>query len=136
MLTKRLIACFDVVNGRVTKAQQFQDNIDVGIILAESDSLRGRVDPGADGRLVERPEGAAQVGARARGIGIGPENGRQPLAVVGMRAHRQPGQQRQRLARFELDRLTGQLNVDVAKETDGESVHGLVVTRERVVLRM
>ena len=29
MLTKRLIACFDVVDGRVTKAQQFQDNIDV-----------------------------------------------------------------------------------------------------------
>ncbi len=29
MLTKRLIACFDVVNGRVTKAQQFLDNIDV-----------------------------------------------------------------------------------------------------------
>jgi len=29
MLTKRLIACFDVIEGRVTKAQQFQDNIDV-----------------------------------------------------------------------------------------------------------
>lgn len=29
VLTKRLIACFDVINGRVTKAQQFQDNIDV-----------------------------------------------------------------------------------------------------------
>ena len=29
MLTRRLIACFDVVDGRVTKAQQFQDNIDV-----------------------------------------------------------------------------------------------------------
>lgn len=29
MLTRRLIACFDVVNGRVTKARQFQDNIDV-----------------------------------------------------------------------------------------------------------
>ena len=29
MLTKRLIACFDVVEGRVTKAQQFQDNIDI-----------------------------------------------------------------------------------------------------------
>ena len=29
VLTKRLIACFDVVKGRVTKAQQFQDNIDV-----------------------------------------------------------------------------------------------------------
>ncbi|MGZ4714294.1 MAG: imidazole glycerol phosphate synthase subunit HisF [Acidimicrobiia bacterium] len=29
MLTKRLIACFDVVDGRVTKAQNFQDNIDV-----------------------------------------------------------------------------------------------------------
>jgi imidazole glycerol-phosphate synthase subunit HisF len=29
MLTKRLIACFDVVEGRVTKAQQFEDNIDV-----------------------------------------------------------------------------------------------------------
>jgi imidazole glycerol-phosphate synthase subunit HisF len=31
MLTKRLIACFDVVEGRVTKAQQFQDNIDVAV---------------------------------------------------------------------------------------------------------
>jgi imidazole glycerol-phosphate synthase subunit HisF len=29
MLTKRLIACFDVIDGRVTKAQQFLDNIDV-----------------------------------------------------------------------------------------------------------
>ena len=29
VLTKRLIACFDVVDGRVTKAQRFQDNIDV-----------------------------------------------------------------------------------------------------------
>jgi imidazole glycerol-phosphate synthase subunit HisF len=29
MLTKRLIACFDVIDGRVTKAQQFRDNIDV-----------------------------------------------------------------------------------------------------------
>lgn len=30
MLTSRLIACFDVKGGRVTKARQFQDNIDVG----------------------------------------------------------------------------------------------------------
>ena len=30
MLTKRLIACFDVKNGYVTKALQFQDNIDIG----------------------------------------------------------------------------------------------------------
>ncbi|MCL2751898.1 MAG: imidazole glycerol phosphate synthase cyclase subunit [Firmicutes bacterium] len=29
MLTKRLIACFDILNGRVTKAVSFQDNIDV-----------------------------------------------------------------------------------------------------------
>jgi len=29
MLTKRLIACFDIIKGRVTKAVQFQDNIDV-----------------------------------------------------------------------------------------------------------
>jgi cyclase len=29
MLTKRLIACFDIVDGRVTKAIKFQDNIDV-----------------------------------------------------------------------------------------------------------
>ncbi|MCL2377676.1 MAG: imidazole glycerol phosphate synthase cyclase subunit [Defluviitaleaceae bacterium] len=29
MLTKRLIACFDIINGRVTKAVQFMDNIDV-----------------------------------------------------------------------------------------------------------
>ncbi|MEU9575244.1 imidazole glycerol phosphate synthase cyclase subunit [Streptomyces massasporeus] len=30
MLTARLIACFDVVEGRVTKARRFLDNIDVG----------------------------------------------------------------------------------------------------------
>jgi imidazole glycerol-phosphate synthase subunit HisF len=30
LLTNRIIACFDVLNGRVTKARQFQDNIDVG----------------------------------------------------------------------------------------------------------
>ncbi len=29
MLTNRLIACFDIMHGRVTKAVQFQDNIDV-----------------------------------------------------------------------------------------------------------
>ena len=29
MLTKRLIACFDIIKGRVTKAVQFKDNIDV-----------------------------------------------------------------------------------------------------------
>jgi imidazole glycerol phosphate synthase subunit HisF len=29
-LTARLIACFDVVGDRVTKARRFQDNIDVG----------------------------------------------------------------------------------------------------------
>jgi cyclase len=37
MLTKRLIACFDIIEGRVTKAKQFQDNIDVdeAVSLAE-----------------------------------------------------------------------------------------------------
>jgi cyclase len=39
MLTKRLIACFDVIDGRVTKAQQFQDNIDV----APAEDLAGRL---------------------------------------------------------------------------------------------
>ncbi len=29
-LTKRLIACFDIKNGRVTKASKFQNNIDIG----------------------------------------------------------------------------------------------------------
>ncbi|MCL2255098.1 MAG: HisA/HisF-related TIM barrel protein, partial [Lachnospiraceae bacterium] len=29
MLTKRLIACFDIIDGRVTKAVRFKDNIDV-----------------------------------------------------------------------------------------------------------
>jgi len=29
VLTKRVVACFDVIDGRVTKAQRFQDNIDV-----------------------------------------------------------------------------------------------------------
>jgi imidazole glycerol-phosphate synthase subunit HisF len=37
MITKRLIACFDVINGRVTKAQNFQDNIDVddAVVIGE-----------------------------------------------------------------------------------------------------
>ena len=39
MLTKRLIACFDVIDGRVTKAQQFQDNIDV----APADALAAQL---------------------------------------------------------------------------------------------
>jgi imidazole glycerol-phosphate synthase subunit HisF len=39
MLTKRLIACFDVIEGRVTKAQQFQDNIDV----APAEALAARL---------------------------------------------------------------------------------------------
>ncbi len=39
MLTKRIIACFDVIAGRVTKAQQFQDNIDV----AAADALATRL---------------------------------------------------------------------------------------------
>jgi cyclase len=39
VLTKRLIACFDVIGGRVTKAQQFQDNIDV----ASADDLAARL---------------------------------------------------------------------------------------------
>ena len=30
MLTNRLVACFDVKDGRVTKALQIEDNIDVG----------------------------------------------------------------------------------------------------------
>lgn len=30
MLTKRLIACFDIINGMVTKAYKFQNNINVG----------------------------------------------------------------------------------------------------------
>jgi len=29
VLTRRLVACFDVIDGRVTKAQRFEDNIDV-----------------------------------------------------------------------------------------------------------
>ena len=37
MLTKRLIACFDIIGGRVTKAVQFQDNIDV----ANAEELAG-----------------------------------------------------------------------------------------------
>ncbi|MCL1881171.1 MAG: imidazole glycerol phosphate synthase cyclase subunit [Oscillospiraceae bacterium] len=39
MLTKRLIACFDIVAGRVTKAIQFQDNIDV----APADELASKM---------------------------------------------------------------------------------------------
>ena len=30
MLTKRLLACFDMRDGMVTKAHQFQDNFDIG----------------------------------------------------------------------------------------------------------
>ncbi len=41
MLTKRLIVCFDVVDGRVTKAQQFQDNIDVAPAAELAQQLYG-----------------------------------------------------------------------------------------------
>jgi cyclase len=39
VLTRRLIACFDVIDGRVTKAQQFQDNIDVAPAEALAEQL-------------------------------------------------------------------------------------------------
>ncbi len=39
MLTRRLIACFDVVNGNVTKAQQFNDNI----LVAPAEELAEKV---------------------------------------------------------------------------------------------
>ena len=39
MLTKRLIACFDIIDGRVTKAVQFQDNIDVAPAEAMAETL-------------------------------------------------------------------------------------------------
>jgi imidazole glycerol-phosphate synthase subunit HisF len=39
VLTKRLVACFDVVDGRVTKAQKFQDNIDVASAEALAERL-------------------------------------------------------------------------------------------------
>ena len=66
MLTKRLIACFDVIDGRVTKAQQFQDNIDV----APADEL-GRTPlrrPDRRDRLLRhhRERGEAQDRSRDR----------------------------------------------------------------------
>ena len=42
MLTKRLIACFDIIDGRVTKAVQFQDNIDVAPAEDLAKSLYGK----------------------------------------------------------------------------------------------
>ncbi|MCL2111244.1 MAG: imidazole glycerol phosphate synthase cyclase subunit [Clostridiales bacterium] len=39
MLTKRLIACFDIIDGRVTKAVRFQDNIDVGPAEALAETM-------------------------------------------------------------------------------------------------
>jgi imidazole glycerol-phosphate synthase subunit HisF len=39
VLSARLIACFDVKNGRVTKARRFQDNIDVGPVGDIADAM-------------------------------------------------------------------------------------------------
>lgn len=39
MLTKRLIACFDIIDGRVTKAVQFQDNVDVAPAEALAETM-------------------------------------------------------------------------------------------------
>ncbi len=39
MLTKRLIACFDIIAGRVTKAVRFQNNVDVGTADALAERL-------------------------------------------------------------------------------------------------
>ncbi len=39
MLTRRLIACFDVIEGMVTKARQFQDNVLVGDVRAVAEAV-------------------------------------------------------------------------------------------------
>lgn len=41
MLTKRLIACFDIINGMVTKAVRFEDNIEVAPAEEMAKSLYG-----------------------------------------------------------------------------------------------
>ena len=41
MLTKRLIACFDIINGMVTKAVKFQDNIDVAPAETLAEAMYG-----------------------------------------------------------------------------------------------
>ena len=42
MLTKRLIACFDIKNGMVTKAKNFQDNIDVAPAADLAETVYGK----------------------------------------------------------------------------------------------
>ncbi|MCL2219049.1 MAG: imidazole glycerol phosphate synthase cyclase subunit [Chitinispirillia bacterium] len=45
MLTKRLIACFDIIGGRVTKAVKFEDNIDVAPADELADTMyKDRID--------------------------------------------------------------------------------------------
>jgi cyclase len=48
MTNKRLIACFDIVKGRVTKAKQFQDNIDVA---PAGELAAAMMDAGIDGLI-------------------------------------------------------------------------------------
>ena len=63
MLTKRLIACFDIINGRVTKAVRFQDNIDV----ASAEELAGTM---YDARIDELIFYDITASAEKRGIDI------------------------------------------------------------------
>ncbi|HLI45180.1 MAG TPA: imidazole glycerol phosphate synthase cyclase subunit [Acidimicrobiales bacterium] len=86
MLTRRLVACFDVRDGRLTKARQFQDNVDVGDpvefaarlyedgideivfydITASSD--RRRIDLGTVERVAERVFVPFTVGGGLRSV--------------------------------------------------------------------
>lgn len=63
MLTKRLIACFDIINGRVTKAVNFQDNIDV----APAQELAGAM---YDARIDELIFYDITASAQKRGIDL------------------------------------------------------------------
>jgi len=63
MLTKRLIACFDIINGMVTKAVQFQDNINV----APAEKLAGAM---YDAQIDELIFYDITASAQKRGIDI------------------------------------------------------------------
>jgi len=63
MLAKRLISCFDIIDGRVTKAVQFQDNIDV----ASAEELAGAM---YDAQIDELIFYDVTASAQKRGIDI------------------------------------------------------------------
>jgi hypothetical protein len=82
------------------------------------------LDPAAAQEAIEQREVAAQVGACAALIVLGPKERGQGVALLAISRERQVGQQGQRLAAGEVQLLAVQFNARWAEQVEGQLGHG------------